>query len=106
MAGLESISTLAKVLGNLNPTGKASSTESVDAAQASSQTTSSSRQTVSRTAVDQATVSAAGGLVAQALTTSDVRMEKVASLQAAIANGTYTVPASAVANKLVEYLLS
>lgn len=105
MAGMESINTLATVLGNLNPTGKASSTESVDAAQASSQT-SSSRQTVSRTAVDQATVSAAGGLVAQALTTSDVRMEKVAPLQAAIANGTYNVPASEVANKLVEHLLS
>ena len=104
MAGLESISTLAKMLGDLNPTGKASSTEGLDATQASSQT-SSSNQTVSRVVLDQATVSAAGGQVAQALTTSDVRMEKVAPLQAAIANGTYNVSASAVANKLLEHLL-
>ena len=110
MAGLGSISTLAKVLGNLNTPGNTSPMESVDATQgalsSASSATLSTNQSVRRIAVDQATVSAAGGLVAQVSTTSDVRTEKVAQLQAAIASGTYRVPASEVANKMVEHLLS
>jgi negative regulator of flagellin synthesis FlgM len=54
---------------------------------------------------DSASLSAAGGLVSQAADTSDVRMTKVAELRQAIAGGTYSVPASAVADKMVENLL-
>ncbi len=54
---------------------------------------------------DLASVSSTGGLVSQALNTSDVRTEKVAALQAAIANGSYNVSSSDVANKIVDSLL-
>jgi negative regulator of flagellin synthesis FlgM len=54
---------------------------------------------------DQTTLSATAGLVANALEGSDVRSEKVASLQQAIAAGTYNVPSSAVAGKMIQSLL-
>jgi negative regulator of flagellin synthesis FlgM len=54
---------------------------------------------------DQAKLSTAGGLVAQALNGSDVRSEKIASLQQAIAAGTYSVSSSDVANKVLQSLL-
>lgn len=57
------------------------------------------------TSFDSAQVSAAGGLVVQASTGSDVRTAKVAALQAAIAGGTYNVSAGDVADKLIENLL-
>jgi len=50
---------------------------------------------------DRATFSSAGSEVAQAAADSGVRMDKVASIQAALAAGTYSAPASAVASKLV-----
>ncbi len=55
---------------------------------------------------DQATVSATASQIAQASSISDVRHEKVASIQAALQAGTYAVPASAVAQKLVDALLA
>jgi negative regulator of flagellin synthesis FlgM len=54
---------------------------------------------------DQTTLSATAGLVANALEGSDTRSEKVASLQQAIAAGTYNVPSSAVAGKIIQSLL-
>jgi negative regulator of flagellin synthesis FlgM len=54
---------------------------------------------------DRATFSSAGSEVAQASSSSDVRMEKVTSIQAALAAGTYNVPASAVASKMVDSML-
>jgi negative regulator of flagellin synthesis FlgM len=54
---------------------------------------------------DNATLSAAANLVGQALTGSDVRTEKVAALQQAIAAGTYNVSSSDVADKLISSLL-
>ena len=58
------------------------------------------------TVQDQAKVSAAGGLVAQATTGSDVRADRVAELQKAIASGTYHVSAQDVAGKIVDGLLA
>jgi negative regulator of flagellin synthesis FlgM len=55
---------------------------------------------------DQATVSSAGSSVAQAASASDVRSERVAAVQAALASGTYNVPASAVAGKIIDSMLS
>jgi len=46
-----------------------------------------------------------GGLVAQALNTSDVRSDKVAALQTAIASGSYQVSSADVASKIVDSLL-
>ncbi|MGD0445217.1 MAG: flagellar biosynthesis anti-sigma factor FlgM [Edaphobacter sp.] len=54
---------------------------------------------------DQAELSSAGGLVAQALASSDVRTAKVGALQQAIAAGNYSVSSSDVADKIIQSLL-
>jgi negative regulator of flagellin synthesis FlgM len=51
---------------------------------------------------DHAHVSKAASLLAKAATASDVRMEKVASIQTALANGSYKVSASDVASSLID----
>jgi negative regulator of flagellin synthesis FlgM len=53
---------------------------------------------------DQTTLSTTAGLVAQALEGSDVRSEKVASLQQAITAGSYGVPSSDIADKIIRSL--
>jgi negative regulator of flagellin synthesis FlgM len=55
---------------------------------------------------DHATLSSVGSLVYQAMTDDGVRMDKVAGVQAALAAGTYDVPASAVASKLIDSMLA
>ena len=55
---------------------------------------------------DRATLSSAASEVAQSAGDDGVRAEKVSSIQAAVASGTYSVPASAVASKLVDAMLS
>ncbi len=54
---------------------------------------------------DRATLSSAGSEVSQTAREDGVRTEKVASVQAALAAGTYEVPASAVAIKVVDAML-
>ena len=54
---------------------------------------------------DQATFSSAGSEVSQIGSEADVRTDKVAAVQAALAAGTYSVPASAVASKMVDSML-
>jgi negative regulator of flagellin synthesis FlgM len=54
---------------------------------------------------DLATVSSAGSEISQMADSSDVRMEKVAEIQAALAAGSYDVPASAVVSKVVDSML-
>lgn len=65
-------------------------------------------QTASASALssDRATFSYAANGVASAGSDSDVRLDKVASIQAQLAAGTYNVSASAVAGKLVQSLLT
>ncbi len=55
--------------------------------------------------LDQASLSSTGGLVAQASQAPDVRMEKIAPLQQAIAAGTYSVSSADVAEKIMGSLL-
>jgi len=55
---------------------------------------------------DRATLSSAGSEISQAALGEGVRADKVAAVQAAVAAGTYSVPASAVASKLVEVMLA
>ena len=55
---------------------------------------------------DQATLSSAGSEVSQAALGENVRADKVVAVQAALAAGTYNVPASAVASKMVDAMLS
>ena len=54
---------------------------------------------------DRATLSSAGNEVSQAVSGEDVRTDKIAAVQAALAAGSYDVPASAVASKLVDAML-
>jgi negative regulator of flagellin synthesis FlgM len=54
---------------------------------------------------DQANLSSAAGLVAQALEGSDTRAAKVAALQQAIVTGSYSVSSSDVADKIIQSLL-
>jgi negative regulator of flagellin synthesis FlgM len=54
---------------------------------------------------DSATLSSAGSEVSQTAADPEVRMDKVATIQAALAAGTYNVPASAVASKVVDAML-
>ncbi len=55
---------------------------------------------------DRATLSSAASEVSQAASDEGVRTDKVASVQAALAAGTYDVPALAVASKIVDAMLS
>jgi negative regulator of flagellin synthesis FlgM len=55
---------------------------------------------------DQATFSSAGSEVSLTAAEPGVRTDKVASVQAALAAGTYSVPASAVASRVVDSMLS
>jgi flagellar biosynthesis anti-sigma factor FlgM len=54
---------------------------------------------------DQATFSSAGSEVSQTAGGTEARMDKVASIQAALDAGTYNVSASAVASKVVDSML-
>jgi negative regulator of flagellin synthesis FlgM len=54
---------------------------------------------------DRATLSSAGGEVSLTAADDGVRTDKIAAIQAALAAGTYNVPASAVAAKVVNAML-
>ncbi len=54
---------------------------------------------------DQATLSSAASAASSVDPDSDVRMEKVAAIQQALASGTYNVPASEVAGKMIDQML-
>jgi negative regulator of flagellin synthesis FlgM len=54
---------------------------------------------------DRATLSSAGSEVLLTAGEDGVRTDKVAGVQAALAAGTYNVPASAVASKMVDAML-
>ena len=55
---------------------------------------------------DRATLSGAGTEVSLSAADETVRMDRVAEVQAALAAGTYQIPAKAVATKLVDAMLS
>ena len=101
MTGMDGINSLQKMLGGLQ-VNETSNVGSTAAAQAKAQ--GSTATALSGGKLDSASLSA-GGLAAQSTDMSDVRMTKVAELRQAIASGTYNVPASAVADKMVEGLL-
>lgn len=74
---------------------------------ASSQTARSSQVADSSSLwSDRATLSDAGSEVAQTAGESSVRADKVASIQAALAAGTYNVSSSLVASRMVDSMLA
>jgi len=54
---------------------------------------------------DSATLSSAGSEVAQSAADGAVRMDKVFSVQSALAAGNYNIPAAAVASRMVDAML-
>lgn len=99
MSGIDGINSLQNLLGGLS----VNETKNVGAtAAAKGGSSASATAQVTTKGVDSASLSAAGGLAADL---SDVRTTKVAELRQAISNGTYNVPASAVASKMVESML-
>jgi negative regulator of flagellin synthesis FlgM len=55
---------------------------------------------------DRATFSSAASEVSQSALGEGVRADKVAAVQAALAAGTYSVPASAVASRVIDSMLA
>ena len=70
-----------------------------------SQQTKAGSATNSAAFNDRATLSGAASEVSQTASEPDVRLDKIAGIQAQLAAGTYNVPASAVASSLVESML-
>lgn len=70
------------------------------------QTKSNSAASGSSFDSDQATLSSAASEVSQTAAGDGVRMDKVAAVQASLAAGTYDVPATAVASKIVDSMLA
>ena len=54
---------------------------------------------------DRATLSDAGNQVAQGTANSGVRADKIAAVQSALAAGTYRVPGSAVASRIIDSMV-
>ncbi len=90
-------------IGSLQAINSISSTETKPAAPAITPNGDGLVASVEQT--DDANLSSAGGIVAQALEGSDVRTDKVAALQQAIAAGSYNVSSSDVAEKMILSLL-
>lgn len=67
--------------------------------------TSASKVPDAKAGGDEATLSAAASVAAAAAPDSDVRMAKVTAIQQAVASGTYSVPASEVAAKMIDSML-
>jgi negative regulator of flagellin synthesis FlgM len=55
---------------------------------------------------DRTELSTAASLANHAMSVSDVRMDKVAAMQQALANGSYQVSAADVAGKLLNHMMS
>lgn len=69
-------------------------------------TRSGSQVGTSELSGDRATLSSAGSEVSLESAGDGVRMDKVTAVQAALAAGTYSVPAAAVASKMVDAMLA
>lgn len=99
MSYANGIGALQQALSSIAPTATPAATEAAGSANRHS-------TSVEKTGhADQASLSSASGMIAHALQGSDVRSEKVAALQQAIASGSYKVSSSEVADKMIQSLL-
>jgi negative regulator of flagellin synthesis FlgM len=80
-------------------------TPSDPTATAATQAKSSTTASASALGSDSATLSSAGSEVSLTAADDGVRTDKVVTIQSALATGTYDVPATAVASKVVDAML-
>lgn len=100
MSYTNGIGSLQQALSSIAPTQPAAqATESTEVSQQRKAAAAPAKQ------ADQTSLSSAGGMIAHALEGSDVRTDKVAALQKAIASGSYNVSSSDVAGKMIDSLL-
>ena len=77
----------------------------VESAAPTARETRKSQTSANEIGSDHATLSSAANEVAQTTREDSVRTDKIVSIQAALATGTYSVPASAVADKVIDAML-
>lgn len=102
MSYTNGIGNLQQVHGSITPATTQPASQAVETANAPK------RQDVSAAhaqPTDKANLSSTSGMIAHALEGSDVRTDKVAALQQAIASGSYQVSSSQVAGKMIDSLL-
>ena len=93
-------------IGNLQQAlSSTASTSTKPVADVATIETNGGESTQASVQTDQAILSSASGIMAQALKGSDARSAKVSALQQAIASGTYNVLSSDVAEKLIDSLV-
>jgi negative regulator of flagellin synthesis FlgM len=102
MSYTNGIGNLQQVLSSLTPAATTPASQAGEAAKAPKAHHAASAPAQQ---ADQTNLSSTSGVIAHALEGSDVRMEKVASLQQAIASGSYSVSSSDVAGKMIDSLL-
>lgn len=92
-------------IGNLQQALSSIASTTKPVTDAATSETNGSASTQPSVREDQASLSSTSGIMAQALEGSDVRSAKVSALQQAIASGSYNVPSSDVAAKVIDSLL-
>ena len=102
MSYTNGIGNLQQVLSSLTP---AATTPASPAGEAAKAPKAHHAASAPAQQADRTNLSSTSGMIAHALEGSDVRMEKVASLQQAIASGSYSVSSSDVAGKMIDSLL-
>jgi negative regulator of flagellin synthesis FlgM len=102
MSFTNGIGDLKQALSSITPAATSAETQQIGSAKASG---GGQPAPVREPQVDEARLSSTGGLIAQSLEGSDVRTAKVEALQQAIANGTYSVSSSDLADKMIQTLL-
>lgn len=104
-SGINQLQQIFNVVSPADTTGVNSSKAGQIERSAATSSANANRPAAPDTDGDQADVSTVGGLVAQASQVADVRMEKVSSIQQALATGTYNVSANDVAGKIISSMI-
>ncbi len=101
MSFTNNIGSLQQIVSSI-ATGEIKGSQQTNATGKPAKATSASANAIS---ADRANLSSTSSVLAQALSGDDVRAEKVAALQQAIASRSYNVSSSDVAGKLIQSLL-